>query len=231
MGDLGRQPSALADANCLADAVEDSCRFVPHMRDMNTAVPGGNPGERDHLLDRRVIARDVKESGGQAEGALAHRLLDKRRHLRNLGRRGGPVDQADDLLANGALAGEASEIRPDGRAPQGLEKSAERHGRASIVALDERRHALPEIVLSGRVAQNAAPGVGVDVDEAGCDDQSARVDDATGCRAGERSEGGDGIPADADIRAVPTGAGAVHDDAASNQDVERWLLGLDKSGQ
>ena len=57
-----------------------------------------------------------------------------------------------------------------------FEERLQRQRRAAVRPLDQRRHALPHVVVGGRHLEDAAPRVRVDVDEAGRHDQAADVD-------------------------------------------------------
>ena len=69
-----------------------------------------------------------------------------------------------------------------------MQRLADVERRAAAVAGDDRRHAHPDEVLGARMIGEIV-GVGVDVDEAGRDDQAGRVDrpDARGARDRSRS--------------------------------------------
>jgi hypothetical protein len=66
--------------------------------------------------------------------------------------------------------------------------------------------------------------VGLNVDDAGCDDEAAGVDPAPGWRVGEhagRSHPGDAVADDADVAVEPGVAGAIDDLPAGDHDVVR----------
>src|SRR5580698_531859 len=67
--------------------------------------------------------------------------------------------------------------------------------------------------------------MGVRIDEAGRDDQSAGVDGARGDDAsgGGIADEGDAITGDADIRSASGGAGAIDNGSAAHQDVDPLL--------
>ncbi len=60
----------------------------------------------------------------------------------------------------------------------------------------------------------------VHIDEARGDDQSARVDDAPGSRAGDAVDRGHLAAGDPDVQSRAGGAAAVDDIAAGDEDVE-----------
>ena len=63
------------------------------------------------------------------------------------------------------------EVRRDARRRDLLEERRQRHRRAAVGALDQRRDALAHVVVGGRHLEDAAPRVRMDVDEARRDDQ------------------------------------------------------------
>jgi hypothetical protein len=62
----------------------------------------------------------------------------------------------------------------DRRAATLSRNGSKRQRRAAVGPLDERRHALADVVVRRRHLEDAAPGVRVDVDEAGRDDEARR---------------------------------------------------------
>jgi hypothetical protein len=81
-----------------------------------------------------------------------------------------------------------------------------------------------DLGLVNRVDEQLEVRVGVHVDEAGTDDQSRRVDDASRPRVSEPPDRGHAPAGDADVGLVPRVPRAVDDTAASNQQVEQPLL-------
>jgi hypothetical protein len=80
VGDLGGQAALLADADGLANRIDDARGFVAHVGDVDAAQGGDGFGEVDHLFGRGIVAGDVKEAGGKAEGAVVHRLDGEAAH-------------------------------------------------------------------------------------------------------------------------------------------------------
>ena len=96
-------------------------------------------------------------------------------------------------------------------------------GRAAVGAFHDGRDALVDVVFGVGIEENAAPGVGVDVDKAGGDDHAVGVETAGGGGFREIAEGGDGVAFDADVAVKPGVARAVDNAAAGDHDVK--LLG------
>ncbi len=70
------------------------------------------------------------------------------------------------------------------------------------------------------VREEGTLGVGVGVDEAGRDGEAGRVDHPPGVGAGEVVDGGDGLALHADVGPAARTAGAVHDRATADHQVE-----------
>ena len=114
VGHLHRKARLLADPDRLPDRVEQSLRFVAHVRDVDAAVCGGDLGQLDDLLGRREAARDVEQAGRQPERTLFHRLGDERPHPIELVRRRLAVVGPDDSATDRPLADVDRPVRADG---------------------------------------------------------------------------------------------------------------------
>ena len=88
VGDLDGAARPLADLERLPDGLGDPHALVPHVRVVAAAVAGGHAREGDHLVRLRIPGGRAEEPGREAEGARRHRLLDERRHPRELVGRG-----------------------------------------------------------------------------------------------------------------------------------------------
>ena len=77
-----------------------------------------------------------------------------------------------------------------------------------------------------RVPEHLGVIVGVQVDEAGGDDQAGGIDLFIGLPRGNAPDRGDQASRDADVAPVPGGAGAVHDHAVADHLVVTHLLPL-----
>ena len=82
---------------------------------------------------------------------------------------------------------------------------AERHRRAAVGPFDQRRHALPHVVVGGRHLEDAAPRVRVDVDESGRDDQAFDIDHARRRLGDRRRDADDGVALDGEVGRDTTG--------------------------
>src|SRR5688572_10877492 len=101
-----------------------------------------------------------------------HALRDDGAHLLELVASGRPIDLAHYRAANRSLADEHREVRRDAYRRNLVEKRRDGNGRAAIRAFDQRRYALPHVVVGGRHFEDAAPRVGMNVDETWRDYQS-----------------------------------------------------------
>ncbi len=77
-----------------------------------------------------------------------------------------------------------------------------------------------DLALGARIVEQRDVGVGVDVDEARCDDAIRGVDDLAGAEIGEPAERLDAAVPNADVGPVARRAGPVDDDSAQDQDLE-----------
>ena len=93
--------------------------------------------------------------------------------------------------------------------------------RRASFARDLRGDALADLRLRAVVREQRHLGLAEHVDEAGRDHVVAGVDAARRRRLGEIADGGDVVALDADVAAEPGRAGAVHDAAARDDEVER----------
>ena len=140
-------------------------------------------------------------------------------HLLELRRRRRAIDLADHLAAHRALADEAGEVRRDARGGHLGEKRRERNRRSAVRAFDERRDALPHVVVGRRHLEDAAARVRVDVDEAGRDDQPVGVDHARRLARDARRDARDGVAAHRDVAAIPGTRRAVDDAGVADDQV------------
>ena len=182
----------------------------------------------DDLGGRRERARHVEEARAQAERAVFHALPHQPRASARARRRS-PADwrSPTTVAADRPLTDEAREIRRDARRRRACSRNG-RSGtrRAAVRPLDERRHALPHVVVGGRHLEDAAPRMRVDVDETGRHDQAARRRSTRAAGSViERGDAGDGVPRDRDVGAIPRAAGAVDDAAVAKDEIVGGRLG------
>ena len=224
MRHLRRQPAAFTDRDGLFHAVDDRRRLVAHVRDIDAAEPAGHFRELDDLARRGERARHVEEAGAQAERAVLHRLFDERPHPVQLARGGRSIGRADHGRPNRSLADEASDVHRLLEQLQARQKRRERNRRAPVRALHQGRDALTHVVVGRRHAVETAPGVTVDVDEAGRDDLAAHVDDARGRVRDGWCDADDRVSLDGHVGAVPGIAASVHDPAVPQHELIRRRL-------
>ena len=178
MGDLGGQAAFFADADGLADAVEDMGGFFAHMGVMHASHGARDFFDLDHFFGRGEVAGNVEQSRGDAESSVEHGLTGDLPHLFEfLGSRRA-VDEALDLFANAALAGKRAEIGSrmgggDSRSRNGAmgERRVCQSG-----PLHQRGNALADVIFCRGSDENSAPGVRMDVDTARGDDQALGVE-------------------------------------------------------
>ena len=96
---------------------------------------------------------------------------------------------------------------------------AERHRRPAIGPLNQRRDALPDVVVRARQLEDVLARVVVDVDEAGRHDLPARVDHARRRLCNRRRDERDRVAAHGDIGAIPRAAGAVDDAPVADDEI------------
>ncbi len=227
MRDLRRESATLANRDRLVDAVENAGSLIPHVRDVDAAEPGSDLRQFNDLIGLGERARHVEESRAQAEAAVLHPFLDERPHLLQLVRRGLSIDLADDARADGPLADERTDIDGLLQRLEFREERRERHGRGTVGSLDERGHALPDIVVGGRDLEDAARGMRMDIDEPGRHDLPADVDGAGRGLVYGRRDASDRVTADPDVAPIPGAAGPVDDSGVAEQqivrrDLSRW---------
>ena len=219
MRHLRRQPALFADANRLAHAVEHAERLVAHVRDVNAAVPARDLRQLDHFFDRRERARHVEQPGAHAERAGLHAVLDEAAHLVELGGRRPPVRAAEHRLAHRSLPDERPDVDRFLRRVELVEKRPERHRRSAVGPFDQRRDALPDVIVRGRQLEDVLARVVVDVDEPGRHDLAVRVDHARRRLCNRRRDARDRVAAHRDVGAIPRAAGAVDDAAVADDEI------------
>src|SRR6266581_4020332 len=81
MKDFHRQMSFAADAKCFFHGWYFALTLAPHMAGVESSVLSGHLGQLDQLLRLGVMSGRVDKRGGNAEGSLVHRLLNKGFHF------------------------------------------------------------------------------------------------------------------------------------------------------
>ena len=254
--DLDGDVGFAADARGLVDGVEHGIAFAAHVGGVDAAVRRGGAGKGDELRSFGVGRGRVLQRGGNAHGAVAHRLANEVLHLVKLGGGGLHVGIAEHHAADRcgadvggevnahALLFEAGEVLAEG-APVGRDVEVVVAGavggnggvvdRRNGVAFagDFGGDALEDLGGQARVDEDGELGLAEHVDESGRDDFAGGVDGALGGRTGEVADGGDAAIADADVAGVPGRAGAVDDVAVRDDDVKRrgWRSGRGEKRQ
>ena len=140
-------------------------------------------------------------------------------HLFELRRRRRAIDLADHFAAHRTLADEAGKVRRDASGGHLGEKRRERNRRSAVRAFDQRRDALPHVVLGRRHLEDAAARVCVDVDEAGSGHQPVGFDHARRLPRDARRDGRDRVAAHGDVGAIPGARRAVDDTGVSDDQI------------
>ncbi len=224
MRHLRREASGFTNRDGLPDALDDGRRLVAHVRDVDTAEPASHLRELDDFARRSERTWHIEKTGAQPERAVLHRLLDKRAHTVQLACGGRAIGCPDHGRPNRSLADEASDVHRLLEQLQACQKRRERNRRAPVRALQEGRDALAHVVVSRRNAIETAPGMTVDVDEAGRDDLAADIDDARGRVPDGGCDADDRVSLDGHVGAVPGIAAAVHDPAVPQHELIRRRL-------
>ena len=187
-------------------------------------------------------SRGRGEHGREAEGAVAHRLVEERLHRLELVRVGPGERVAQDAAQQRPEPDVAGDVHRDPAAPRARRSSRPGSSRRrcrrapstaagrrlplggpgrGVLAEDLGRDALADLALGVAVLEQQSVGMRVHVDEPGRDDQPAasmtRRARALGADAADR---GDPVAADRHVAVEPGVAGAVDDPAAADQDIE-----------
>ena len=101
----------------------------------------------------------------------------------------------------------------------------------AVLAEHVRGHALPHALFVDRIGEQGEVAVNVGVDEAGADDLARGVEGLLRGGRAEPADGRDAVAGDADIGVEPRQAGAVHDPAVANEDVEHGGSRLGRSSR
>ena len=96
---------------------------------------------------------------------------------------------------------------------------------AAVGTFDDGGDAFAQVVFGCGHVEDVAAAVGVDVDEAGGADQTARVDSYGRGGVGDEADSGDGVAPDADLAVEPGAARAIDYLGIGDQDVEGVGLG------
>ena len=171
----------------------------------------------------------VLEAGRQAESPLGHRLRDQRLHPVDLSAGCRPARVLpEDHPTYRVVSGQLNRVGPDAVLDVACPLLLDRPGGVPVRIDDDRRDSLGDEIRRGaphRIGMSEprvlVPVVRmtVNVDEAGSDDQSARIHSTYGCRSREIPDRHDPVAADANVRPHGGIAGAVDDPAVLNQHV------------
>ncbi len=249
--DLHCDARAPADLDDLADGVEDAGALVANMSDEDAAMPGHHLAQLDHVVGRRQRIGRHRQHAREPAGALLHRLVDQRSHLVELRRRrplvriahdGFPdVAQADKRRDVGGHAGSLPEIEVSAQGGPLLRLPLDREHRRSQLApvgtgraafaQDLGGDALANLALGIAVFEQREVGMRMDVNEAGCHDQTAGVNLAFAGAGRDASEGRDFVAPDGQIAVPPGIAAAIDNLAVADDQIVKGVLVLRRFGE
>ena len=245
VGDDHREPRLAADPHGLPDRVEDAPLLVSHVRRVHPAEGRDAARDGDDLGGRGGAGRRVGQPGAEPDAPGAHPFVGKLDHALDLSLGGRPVERpvhhqrtkravadlhgdveggrsAFELLAIGGEGGEAVPVLPAEEVEGGRRLAAGEGGEAHpAVSGDDGGDALAHLAGHPGVGEDRAVVVGVGVDEAGGDDEPARVDLAGTPRRVEPPDGGDPVAVDGHVGGAARGAGPVDHRSASKEQVAR----------
>ena len=95
------------------DRFDQPIALAADVRDVLAAVLRGHLAQLDQFLGARVERRRVDQRRADPERALFHLLTHERAHLVELSRRGLPILEADDVLADRRRADERRDVLRD----------------------------------------------------------------------------------------------------------------------
>ena len=128
------------------------------------------------------------------------------------------------------MAGHQAEIDRRRRGVELRQILADGVRRAAVRAADGGGDALPGQVLGERIAEHPACAMAVDVDEAGHDRQTARIQPSPGSARVQVAEGRDPVAEDADVGDDRVRAAAIVDVAVLDDDRQQAVVGLLRGG-
>ena len=243
MHDLHVDAGSRAELGGLGEGVEDAVRFVAQVGEVASPVSLQEVAEFDQFLTPGIRPGRREQARRQAQRPRRQGFGEQLFHVVELGRLGWPVlhvhghqpervvaDQHGDVDRGRRITrrvlGERGlpEIEPRGARPQvagqrlGLAGQGRRH-REPAMADDLGGHSLAYLALGLGHEGQGEVGMGLDVDEAGRDDQAPGLDDACSARRDVVADGGDTPVPERHVRAVPRCPCAVDDQCALDEDV------------
>ena len=185
MRDVNRDAALAANADHFlngSDEADGIRAFVADMGIVDAALAGSNFRELNDLLGCAEVLWRVKETGGEPEGALVHRLFHQTAHAVELGRSGRAGRRGQNFLAHRAVADQEPDVGTDAGSPPFIKSSTDVKRARAIVTGNYRGNALAEIVFIGAVARigQVFEDVRVRIDEPGADNKPLSFDGAGG---------------------------------------------------
>ncbi len=233
--DLHRDLRLAADSHDLVERGPELAVLAADVADVTATVACGFLREIDDLLARRIDARIVFQAGGEAERASLHAVFHAQAHLLEFFRRrvAPVVVLAHRVDAQVSVPDEGRDVDRDRRLFHPLEQLAHRVGHGTVLARDDRRHALAHDRRRVAHLEQALLVVAVHVDEAGRERETLRVDDGLAAFRLERADFDDPVAVDADGAGARGAARAVDDRGIHDQrGRRRWpAAGVEADGQ
>ena len=216
--DLHGQPGLAPDGDDLVDGFPEVAILTAHVADVPPARRGRDPREIDHLGRRGVDARVVFEARGQTQRARAQLALEQGAHPPHLFRRGRAAEvRAHHLVADAAVARVSGDVDGGGLPLEPREEIGQRPGRAAVLPGHDRGDPLAHRGQRIAVLEQPAIAVAVGVDEAGRQDEAARVDDGLAGKGAQVPDLYDAVAPQADRARPPRPAQAVHQDRVRDE--------------
>ncbi len=236
--DVHRAAGGDSDPQRFFDGVQQVVAFVAHVRGIDAAQRRRLLRKLLHLRRLRIPPWLVDQSGREATGALLHRLPHHPSHVGEFGAGWLPalvahgesphrvvshehdvVDRRRQRFAGREVAGEVGPVSHPNEGASGR-RAAPRPSRRraeTAVATDHGRHALGELELHARVADEGAVVVRMRIDKARREDEPGSIDfDVPGrCFANV----GDEAVGDRHIARPARAAGAIDDSSVAKSEV------------
>ena len=179
MGHLDRQVGFLADPDDLLDGFPEETVLAADVADVGATVGGRHAGKFHHFFSGREGTGVVLEPGRESQRAGLQFLAEQIRHLLHLlGRRLALVVVSHDLGSQRPVTGVGRDVDSDGRGLEVAEQHRQRVPLASVLTDDDGCDALADRSQRFRNSEQLVVVVTVDIDEAGRQDQTVRVDDS-----------------------------------------------------
>jgi hypothetical protein len=148
-------------------------------------------GHRSELVDLRISAGNIDETGRHAPGSLPHAAVDEILELREFLRRRVDLAAAEDQRPRRAVRNEMGDVRPGALGVDLGEILFDIDGAAAAVTGHERRATLADVIFgsAGLLGDDRLVAVIVEIDEPRRDDQPRAVDRLANFAGGKLADG------------------------------------------